>query len=246
MNHYSRNSLYISKAEQARLKSAQILIAGCGIGSNIAECSLRLGFENLCLIDGDMVELSNLNRQNYDGNDIGHYKAEALGDRLKKINPEANIKITASYITNDNIDTFIQGPTIAINALDFTSSVPFLFDTLCQEKNIPILHPYNFGWGTLIFAVLPNGQNLTTISSDPIGFEKKVATFLLDRLKGKRKEYVNSILNRYEQAGSNIPPPQLAVGSWLAAGACTNLLYNIAVNKPIKAFPDFYFLTTNE
>lgn len=246
MNRYSRNSLYISEAEQARLKSTQILIAGCGIGSNIAECSLRLGFENLCLIDGDTVELSNLNRQNYHSNDIAHYKAEALEDRLKKITPEANIKITSAYITNDNIDTLIQGQTIAINALDFTSSVPFLFDTLCQERNIPILHPYNFGWGALIFAVLPNGQNLTTISSDPIGFEKKVAAYLLNHLKGKQKEWVSSILDRYEKTGSNIPPPQLAVGSWLAAGACTNLLYNIAVNKPIRSFPDFYFLTANE
>lgn len=61
---YRRNFLYISEANQKRIKNFRIFIGGCGLGSVIAECALRLGFENLTVIDGDKVELSNLNRQN--------------------------------------------------------------------------------------------------------------------------------------------------------------------------------------
>ena len=62
---YTRNHFYISKEDLKAIKSFRIILAGCRIGSNIAECLLRIGFENLTLIDGDTVELTNLNRQNY-------------------------------------------------------------------------------------------------------------------------------------------------------------------------------------
>ncbi|MGV4415094.1 ThiF family adenylyltransferase [Chryseobacterium sp. T1] len=58
---YSRNRLYISDEEQNLIKHIPILLAGSGIGSNIAECALRLGFENITIVDGDVVEISNLN-----------------------------------------------------------------------------------------------------------------------------------------------------------------------------------------
>ncbi len=62
---YSRNRLYINEEEQEQIRKIPILFAGCGIGSNIAECALRFGFENITIVDGDVIENSNLNRQNY-------------------------------------------------------------------------------------------------------------------------------------------------------------------------------------
>ncbi len=88
---YQRNRLYISEEEQEKIKKCQILIGGAGIGSIIAECALRLGFENICIIDGDIVEKTNLNRQNYIFSDINKHKAKAISERLKCINPNANI-----------------------------------------------------------------------------------------------------------------------------------------------------------
>lgn len=94
---YDRNAIYVSKANQSTIKNYRILSAGCGIGSNITECALRLGFENLTLIDGDKVELSNLNRQNYRQQDIGVDKTEALRDRLLSINSEAISQYTINF-----------------------------------------------------------------------------------------------------------------------------------------------------
>ena len=78
---YSRNRIYVTPEKQRMIKDYRILLAGAGIGSIIAECALRFGFENITIVDGDVVELSNLNRQNYTVADIGKFKAEALKER---------------------------------------------------------------------------------------------------------------------------------------------------------------------
>lgn len=243
---YARNTIYISKTNQYTIKNYRILSAGCGIGSNIAECALRLGFENFTLIDGDKVELSNLNRQNYRQQDIGVDKTEALKDRLLSINSEANIKTYNKYLTSSNIKEVLAGYDVAINALDFQSDVPLLFDELCQQNNIPVLHPYNIGWATLIFVIMPDGPNLTMLSKNYEGFEKKVAGFLIEHLEGNTKKWVVEILEEYKKKEAGQSPPQLSIGSWLAAGGCTNILYRLAVGKSVKQFPDFYFLTVED
>ena len=58
-----------------------MFLAGAGIGSVIAECALRLGFENITISHGDVVEITNLNRQNYIQGKIGKKKAEFLKNR---------------------------------------------------------------------------------------------------------------------------------------------------------------------
>ena len=109
MNRYNRNRIYISDEEQEKIRSVRILLGGAGIGSVIAECALRIGFEDIVIVDGDKVELSNLNRQNYVKSDIGKPKAECLAKRLLKINPKAKIKYYNVFIDNDNITSFCNG-----------------------------------------------------------------------------------------------------------------------------------------
>lgn len=55
MERYSRNRIYVSEEEQERIKQVRILLGGAGIGSIIAECALRFGFENITIVDGDKV-----------------------------------------------------------------------------------------------------------------------------------------------------------------------------------------------
>ncbi|MDE5980784.1 MAG: ThiF family adenylyltransferase [Bacteroidaceae bacterium] len=64
MGRYDRNRLYITDEEQQKVKETRIVFGGAGIGSVIAECALRFGFERMTIVDGDKVEESNLNRQN--------------------------------------------------------------------------------------------------------------------------------------------------------------------------------------
>lgn len=242
---YERNIYYVSKNEQEKIKNTKIFLAGCGIGSNIAECALRLGFERQTLIDGDTVDLSNLNRQNYTLNHLKNFKSGSLRDRLLSINSNAEIDTKNIFLRADNIADYLPGHDVAINALDFQSDIPFRFDELCQRLRIPVLHPYNIGWGTMVFVIMPDGENLSFLSSDYEGFEKKVASFLIDNISGKAKHWIENVLQEYGKNGKGQSPPQLAVGSWLAAGACSDIMFKLATGRPVKAFPDFYFLTTD-
>lgn len=103
MGRYLRNRIYLSNCEQEKIKNFRIIIAGSGIGSNIAECALRTGFEKICVIDGDLIEDSNLNRQNYTEDQIGTPKATALYERLKSINRNAEISFIDQFVTTDNM-----------------------------------------------------------------------------------------------------------------------------------------------
>ena len=95
------------------------------------------------------------------------------------INPHANIAHHNVYIDRDNVESLIEGHDVAVNALDFKSDIPFYFDELCSQKNIPVLHPYNFGWAGFLAIVKPGGPQLTDITTDYRQFEISMARFIL-------------------------------------------------------------------
>lgn len=239
---YSRNRLYITDCEQEKIKNTSILLAGSGIGSNIAECALRFGFEDITIVDGDTVELSNLNRQNYTEKNISEYKAEALYNRLKAINPTANIKFYSEFITTENVEKIIGNCQIAINALDFTSDIPLAFDELCQKKGITILHPYNLGWGGLVTVITPESLKLESLTSGESFNELKMVEYVsgYKRFWGNPKGWLEKIIEDYKSEKDNLPPPQLAIASWIVAGMCTHIMFKIATQKSYKKFPEFY------
>ncbi|MDR0941201.1 MAG: ThiF family adenylyltransferase [Bacteroidales bacterium] len=242
---YSRNRIYVTPAEQKRIHNFHILLAGAGLGSVIAECALRLGFNHITIIDGDVVEKSNLNRQNYTVDDIGKPKAEALKNRLLSINPHAKINAHHCYLDYDNIPHFVSNVNVAINAIDFDSDIPFVFDYMCESLNIPALHPYNLGWGACVFVVTDKSKNLSHISHNPQDFELKFASYVVEHLtaQGNDMQHFNQCMQAYKNEEQKLPPPQLAVASWIAAGLCADILFRLAIGKQVKLFPDFYFKT---
>lgn len=243
---YQRNRIYITPEEQCKVKETKILLGGVGLGSVIAECALRLGFETITLIDGDKVELSNLNCQNYKTVDIGDYKVEALKRRLEEINPNAKITTVQAFIDHENVEELVKGHDIAINALDFKSDIPFVFDEVCKKFNIPVVHPYNIGWAGLITVVDPNGKQLSDLNKDWHNFEVKFVKHIANyyRYWGGPQLWLENILEQFENEKGELPPPQLAVASWIVGGLTANLLFDIAVGKSFKRYPQFYLSTT--
>lgn len=242
---YRRNYIYITPENQEKLKDCRIVIGGCGLGSVIAECALRLGFENFCIIDGDKVELSNLNRQNYTQQDIGRYKVDALYDRLIKINPKATIQVIPEFLTDFNISEYLLPDfTVAINTLDFTSDMPFVFDEICCKHGIPVLHPLNLGWGASVFIIKGNNIALRELHPNYKDFEIHLARHIIDELKKQNTlpDYLPTVLQEYNLVKHKYgSPPQLAIGSWIVASICTTLLYKLFFGKKVKIFPDLYF-----
>lgn len=241
MKRYIRNRIYLSSDDQEKLKNYPLLIAGSGIGSNIAECALRTGFEKICVVDGDLIEDSNLNRQNYTETQTGTPKAVALSERLKSINSQADISFINRFITPDQMPE-TGTYKAAINALDFHDRTPLFFDEQCLKNGIPVLHPYNLGWGSMVTVLTPQGPPLTSIGKTENFSELEVVEYAAGyrRFWQKPERWLEEAVAQYKSESELLPPPQLAIGSWYAAAMCTHLLVKMATGKFYKKFPEFY------
>ena len=116
------------------LNRAEVAIAGLGgLGSHIAVMLARGGIGKLHLVDFDVVDISNLNRQEYDVRHIGIKKTEALTDRLKEINPYVKITSDDIRITPANAAYIFSGYPIVCEAFDKAEEKAMLISTLLSE-----------------------------------------------------------------------------------------------------------------
>lgn len=101
-----------TKNNLLKLKKSKIVIVGAGgVGSLCSELLVRSGCENIILVDGDIVEKSNLGRQLYNFENIGKLKVECLKNKLFKIqNSQTDLSITAiaNFIDEDIIHEIIK------------------------------------------------------------------------------------------------------------------------------------------
>lgn len=251
MERYVRNRIYISDQDQAKIKDFRVLLAGVGMGSNIAETLLRLGFETMTLIDDSLVERSDLNFQNYTEEDLGLPKAEALKRRLLSINSKAQISAINTPINHENISEIILGHDVAINCLDFRSDIPFVFDRLCAEQGIYVLHPYNVGFAGIVMVVSPNGERLESLlpkGKFPQEFEKYAVRHITDYFNywARPKVWIEEIMYTHEKEGQLLSPSRLSIASSLVSGMCASILVRIVRNEFIKTFPKFYYYTEHD
>ena len=102
-----------------QLNSARVAVAGLGgLGSNIAVMLARSGVGHLFLVDFDVVDVTNLNRQMYRTKDIGRPKTEALREILGDINPYLDIKTRQIKVSPDNVKELFDGYPIVCEAFD--------------------------------------------------------------------------------------------------------------------------------
>lgn len=124
------------------LHNARVAVVGLGgLGSNIAVALTRLGIAQLYLYDFDRVELSNLNRQYYFLDDIGHYKADALVKHLLRINPYATLHSQVVKVNQENIPALLGDCDIIYEALDDASSKAMLVSTVLSTWSDKRLSP---------------------------------------------------------------------------------------------------------
>jgi len=102
-----------------KIRQSSVGIAGAGgLGSNIAVALARIGVGHLTIVDFDLVEPSNLNRQQYFIDQIGLSKVAALRDNLKRINPLVNVTAINKKVTSDNIVEFFSDLDVMTEAFD--------------------------------------------------------------------------------------------------------------------------------
>jgi len=102
-----------------KLKSSSVSVCGLGgLGSHIAIMLARSGVGRLNLIDFDVIEPSNLNRQAYLVEDLGKFKTEALKEQISKINPFIKVQIHTLKIEEKHIKELFEGDDIVCEAFD--------------------------------------------------------------------------------------------------------------------------------
>lgn len=101
---FERLITLIGEDKVDKLKNVNVLIVGLGgVGGYALEALVRSGIHNLTIVDGDVVELSNLNRQIISKqNVVGRPKALVAQTRALEINPDINLRVINEFITEDN------------------------------------------------------------------------------------------------------------------------------------------------
>ncbi len=117
-----------------KLKRAKVAIAGLGgLGSHIAVMLARSGVGHLHLVDFDIVDLSNLNRQVYTVGELGMPKTEALKRILLKINPYINVSYEKIKVNNENVKQIFEGFKIVCEAFDNPGAKAMLISELLSR-----------------------------------------------------------------------------------------------------------------
>jgi len=120
MNTFEQGLLkYLSAEQLALIQSKKIGIGGAGgLGSNCAMMLVRCGFKHLEIIDQDVIDASNLNRQQYFTAEIGQPKVAITQRRLLDINPGAHITIHQTQWHEGNAANFFNGFDFIVEAFD--------------------------------------------------------------------------------------------------------------------------------
>jgi len=118
----------------ARLKRAVVGIAGVGgLGSSVAVALARVGVGRLMIADFDVVEPSNLNRQQYFIDQIGSYKVEALASNLRRINPYVTVEAYRELLGPENIPVIFSECSVVVEAFDRADMKAMLVNTVLES-----------------------------------------------------------------------------------------------------------------
>ena len=125
----------------SRLKAATVGIAGAGgLGSAVAVALARVGVGRLVIADFDVVEPSNLNRQQYFIDQIGLPKVEALAANLQRTNPYVAVEPHPVRLDPENVPVIFAGCSIVVEAFDRADMKAMLVDTvLTQMQGVTVV-----------------------------------------------------------------------------------------------------------
>lgn len=136
-----RLELLVGREGIAKLKSSKIVVVGLGgVGGYVTESLIRSGIENITLVDFDVIDESNLNRQIIATKEnIGKLKVDEFEKRILSINDKVKITKLPIFIDENNIDELFSGDiTYLIDACDTIKTKEFIISK-CIEKNIKFI-----------------------------------------------------------------------------------------------------------
>lgn len=161
---YDRNFNTLSREEQKKLGTSRVAIIGLGgLGGSVCEMLARTGIGYLTLIDGDVFEASNLNRQLLSQeNLIGYPKAQAAKERVSAINSEVKVSHFIEYVDEKNLYERINDADVVMDCLD-SIDTRFKLQQAAQKAGVPIVSGAIAGVAGQVTTILPGDKGYELI-----------------------------------------------------------------------------------
>ncbi len=245
-----RNIGLLTQNEQEIIRKTHVAVFGVGgLGGVIAEILVRSGITRITIVDKDIFDVTNLNRQIFAFVDtIGKPKTDVTEEFLRRINPELTL-IKASEVGQHNIYELLNGISVALLALDDISGC-IVISRSARQLNIPLVEGWAIPYGNVrVFTAetpsLEEVYNMPTLGKDIDSLTKEEKQLLnlkmlyeLRSLEGIDEYYPDLALQRINQGTITSFAPMV----WLTAVLMANEALKIILNKGKIAYAPSYHL----
>ncbi|QUH26851.1 HesA/MoeB/ThiF family protein [Serpentinicella alkaliphila] len=176
MLRYAKNGIFSSE-DMSKLDKKKVCIIGSGgLGGYILEMLTRVGVGSITIIDGDVFDETNLNRQILATSEsINRGKVEVAIERMKQVNPEVQINGIRIFLNEGNVNGLIEGHDIVVDGLD-SIDTRFILEKACESMKIPLVHGAIAGWYGQVTTIMPGDRTLAAIYKTRVskGVEKNI------------------------------------------------------------------------
>ena len=188
---FLRTELLIGKKNTEKLNRSKIAIFGIGgVGSYVVEALARAGIGNFLLVDNDVVESSNINRQIIaTKKTIGKNKVEVAKERILDINPKANVNIYKIFFDSQSEEILNTNLDYIIDAIDTVKSKIYLIE-IASKLNIPIISSMGTG-----FRMDPTKFEITDIYNTKVC---PLAKIIRKELRKRKIEHLKVLFSKEE------------------------------------------------
>lgn len=176
---YCRNVPALSEAECQLLRQKRVLVVGCGgLGGHIIDQLARIGIGHLRVVDGDVFEETNLNRQLLSCvSRLGHSKAKTAAEHVARVNPDSKAEAVEVFLDAANVSELLKGCDLVMDALDNIPGRKILA-AACAETGIPYVYGGISGWVAQAAVSMPGDQLIRALYPDEIEIsDKSVLSF---------------------------------------------------------------------
>lgn len=241
----SRNLGIISASCQEKIQHCTVALAGCGAGGGATAVSLaRLGFRRFLLSDPDVVDVSNINRQ--EGafiSTIGQNKAGVIAREILDIDKDAQVQVYQQGITPENVDDFISKADVVIEEVDYRNpSTTLLIHQVSRKLSKPIFTGIPVAWNAFLFFFSPDGMTYEeytglgdTDSGDIKSTDVCVSAYVPEPPYYLGETLLRSVLNEEMDIPAVDPGVRLA-----SALTSSHVYYFVTGEKEILPVPQYY------
>ncbi|MBW2569011.1 MAG: HesA/MoeB/ThiF family protein [Deltaproteobacteria bacterium] len=161
---YIRNRETISLKEQLRLAESRVVVIGAGgLGGQVVLLLARIGIGHLVVVDRDVFEETNLNRQALcNKNTLGKSKAKEALASVEAVNPGVKVSACSVKLDSSNAFEMLSGSDVIVDGLDNVSD-RFILEGICKKLGIPLVHGALAGFEGRVMTIFPDDPGLMNL-----------------------------------------------------------------------------------